>query len=198
MNEIRTERLALRPLRPEHAESLYHIWSDGQVVRYTYMRTVGDVGTCMQNLLTLLDSSARREDAGPCGIFFGTLLIGVVGAVRLSKESCEHELYYHLGRPYWGRGYATEAAGAMIDHLFSLPRVHRVSAEVVTENLASIRVLEKAGMAREGRLRGKFYRDNAHSDLFVYSILRPEWQQRKAMAVAMSSSGISGMPLGGR
>jgi ribosomal-protein-alanine N-acetyltransferase len=68
-----------------------------------------------------------------------------------------------------------------VDRVFSMPLVHRVSAEVVAENAASVRVLEKSGMKREGRLRGKFFKDGIYRDLYVYSILRNEWQQWKAM-----------------
>ena len=96
------------------------------------------MGACVQNVISMMEASTRRDDVGPYVIFLGSTIIGMVGAVRLSRESSEHELYYHLGRPYWGWGYATEAASAVIDQIFSMPLVHRVSAEVVAENAASI------------------------------------------------------------
>jgi ribosomal-protein-alanine N-acetyltransferase len=181
MKELRTERLTLRPLRSEHAAGLFPIWSDADVVRFTYMRLVKDMGACVQSVLNTMEAGARREDAGPYVIFLGPTLIGMAGAARVLRESSEYELYYHLGRAYWGRGYATEAASAVLDDIFSMPLVHRVSAEVVAENAASVRVLEKTGMKREGRLRGKFFKDGIYRDLYVYSILRNEWQQWKAM-----------------
>jgi ribosomal-protein-alanine N-acetyltransferase len=181
MNELRTERLTLLPLQPEHAAGLLPIWSDGDVIRFTYMRLVRDIGACVQSVAAMMEAGARRDDAGPYVIFLGPAIIGMAGAARLSRESSEHELYYHLGRAYWGRGFATEAAAAVVDRVFSMPLVHRVSAEVVAENAASVRVLEKSGMKREGRLRGKFFKDGIYRDLYVYSILRNEWQQWKAM-----------------
>jgi [ribosomal protein S5]-alanine N-acetyltransferase len=182
--ELQTNRLTLRLLQPEHAEGLLPIWNSIDVVRFTYMRLVKDITGCVQNVITLMDSSNRREDVGPYVILLGTTVIGMVGAVRMSRDSGEHEVYYHLGRPYWGYGYATEAASAIVDLIFSMPLVHRVSAEVVAENIASVKVLEKTGMKQEGRLRGKFFKDGIYRDLFVYSILKNEWQQRKAMEAA--------------
>lgn len=179
--ELHTDRLILQPLKPDHADGLLPIWSDADVIRFTYMRPVKDLTSCVQNVVAMMDVSLKRDDAGPYAITLGGAVIGMAGAVRMSKESGEHELYYHLGRPWWGKGFATEAASAVVDEVFSMPLVHRVSAEVVAENIASIRVLEKAGMMREGRLRGKFFKDGIHRDLYVYSILRNEWQQRKAL-----------------
>jgi [ribosomal protein S5]-alanine N-acetyltransferase len=183
MTELFTDRLVLRQLQPEHAEGLLPIWSDHDVTRFTYMRLVKDITSCVQNVVGLIDSSNRRNDEGPYVILLDQCVIGMVGAVRMSRDSGEHELYYHLGKPWWGLGYATEAASAVVDQIFSMPLVHRVSAEVVAENIASVRVLEKNGMRQEGRLRGKFFKDGIYRDLYVYSILRNEWQQRKALEV---------------
>lgn len=195
--ELLTDRLTLRLLQPEHAEGLLPIWSDTDVIRFTYMRLVKELTPCVQNVIAMMDVSNKRDDAGPYVIFLGNTIIGMAGAVRMSRESSEHELYYHLGRSWWGSGYATEAASAVVDLVFSMPLVHRICAEVVAENIASIRVLEKSGMKREGRLRGKFFKDGIYRDLYVYSILRNEWQVKKAhenISAAISSSGSSTIP----
>jgi ribosomal-protein-alanine N-acetyltransferase len=60
---------------------------------------------------------------------------------------------YVLQRESWGRGFATEAATAIVSWAFTLPQVYRVWATCDAENLASARVLEKAGLSREGVLR---------------------------------------------
>lgn len=198
--ELMTNRLVLRLLSPDHAEALLPIWSDLDVIRFTYMRPVRDMAGCVTNIMVMIDASGKREDCGPYAICLGGAVIGMAGAVKISRESSEHELYYHLGRPWWGSGYGTEAASAVVDEVFAMPLVHRVSAEVVAENIASIRVLEKTGMKREGRLRGKFFKDSIYRDLFVYAMLRNEWQQKKAqegIAEAISSGGNFMTPYSG-
>jgi [ribosomal protein S5]-alanine N-acetyltransferase len=195
--ELLTDRLTLRLLQPDHADGLLPIWGDTDVIRFTYMRLVKDIASCVQNVVVMMDLSGKRDDTGPYVVLLGNTVIGMVGAVRMSRESSEHEIYYHLGRPWWGKGYATEAASAVIDQVFTMPLVHRISAEVVAENIASTRVLEKTGMKREGRLRGKFFKDGIYRDLYVYSVLRNEWQAKKAQEIitaAISSSGSSTTP----
>lgn len=178
MNELATARLILKPLQPEHAAGLLPVWSDPDVVRFTYLRLAKDANACAQSIAGMLESSRRREDTGPYTIFLGETPIGMAGAVRIAWESGEHELYFNLGKQWWGNGYATEAALAVMEQVFSAPLVHRVCAEVVTANTGSIRVLEKTGMKQEGRLRGKFFKDGIYRDLYLYSILRHEWEQR--------------------
>jgi RimJ/RimL family protein N-acetyltransferase len=62
-------------------------------------------------------------------------------------------LGYVLGRKFWGQGYMTEAVRAVVDYALAEPEVFRVWAVCDVENAASARVLEKAGMRREGILR---------------------------------------------
>lgn len=75
----------------------------------------------------------------------------LAGCVRLgSPESGIAELGYWLGRAYWGRGYAPEAARAVIDLAFSDDDVHEVHASCRPTNAASRRVLEKCGFQHSG------------------------------------------------
>ena len=77
------------------------------------------------------------------------------------------EIYYKLSPVHWGKGYATEVSKALIKSGFEHFELHKVEAGVATENLASIKVLEKSGMTREGLrrkilpIRGE-WKDNYH------------------------------------
>jgi len=64
------------------------------------------------------------------------------------------ELGYWIGVPYWGKGYATEAARSVVNYGFSTLELHRIFASHVPANPASGRVLTKIGMRHEGRLLG--------------------------------------------
>ena len=79
---------------------------------------------------------------------------------------------YALNRQCWGRGYATEAARTVTAWALSLPGVYRVWATCDTENLASVRVLEKTGLVLEGKLRRSMVRPNLSEkprDTFVFA-----------------------------
>jgi RimJ/RimL family protein N-acetyltransferase len=77
----------------------------------------------------------------------------VAGMIDLRPVATRGEVGYVLARRYWGRGLATEVARAVVEWTIAQPDVHRVWAVAHLENVASQRVLEKVGMAREGVLR---------------------------------------------
>jgi ribosomal-protein-alanine N-acetyltransferase len=100
-------------------------------------------------------------------------LIGGVG-LRLEMAHNRAELGYWLGVPYWGKGYATEASRAMLQHGFEALNLQRVYASHTTNNPASGNVLRKLGMAYEGRHRQHILKWGEYLDLEFYGILRDD------------------------
>ena len=90
---------------------------------------------------------------------------------RLEPDRHHAELGYWLGVPFWGQGYATEAARAMIDYGFDHLGLHRIYASHFAQNLASGRVLRKIGMRYEGCLRGHIRKWGEFHDLEFYGML---------------------------
>jgi RimJ/RimL family protein N-acetyltransferase len=93
--------------------------------------------------------------------------IGLAGITLSANRFRLGEIYYDLFPSQWGQGYATETAKTLIKAGFEMFHLHKVEAGVATENIRSIRVLEKSGMTREGLrrkvlpIRGKWI-DNYH------------------------------------
>ena len=87
---------------------------------------------------------------------------------------------YVLRRDSWGKGYATEAAREILRIGFELLDAHRVVGNVDTENIGSVRVLEKIGMTREGMNRQSFWSPlhGTWRDTYLYAILEDEWRSR--------------------
>ena len=77
----------------------------------------------------------------------------VIGMIALHPAGFRVGIGYVLGRAYWGRGLMTEAARTLVELTLAQPEVFRVWAVCDVDNLASARVLEKAGLVREGVLR---------------------------------------------
>jgi len=101
-------------------------------------------------------------------------LIGSCGFVSQSSERRSAEIGYWLGRPYWGKGYAVEAARALVRHGFEQMGLDRVEAKCFLENRAGQRVIEKLGMKFEGtdhseRIKG------VYPELSLYGITLQEW-----------------------
>jgi ribosomal-protein-alanine N-acetyltransferase len=81
-------------------------------------------------------------------------IIGWVGLGPLEFEPTEIELSYGISQEHWGNGFATEAALAMLEYGFDVVGLERIVAVTHPENIASVRVLEKIGMARESIVTG--------------------------------------------
>ena len=107
-------------------------------------------------------------------IINGNEAIGGIGLVLqddIYRRSAE--IGYWLGEPFWGRGIATGALGALAKHAFAAFDLVRIYATVFEWNPASRRVLKKNGFQLEGILRKSITKDGRTIDSFFYSLLRP-------------------------
>jgi [ribosomal protein S5]-alanine N-acetyltransferase len=98
-----------------------------------------------------------------------------IGMIDLRPHGHMAEVGYVLARPEWGKGYMTEALIAVVDAALALPGTYRVAAVCDTENPASARVMEKAGMEREGILKRYLLHPSTSPeprDAFCYAITR--------------------------
>jgi [ribosomal protein S5]-alanine N-acetyltransferase len=102
-------------------------------------------------------------------------LIGNGGLRMQNAYARIADLGYELDQNYWGRGYATEAARALLEFGFHELRLHRIWANCIEENVASAHVLEKIGMTREGCLRESEWMKNRWWNTPLYAILDHEW-----------------------
>lgn len=120
---------------------------------------------------------AMKEDASNLAIDVDGEPAGAIGYVSGTDiERFSAEIGYWLGRPYWGRGIATDALVTLTEHLFREGRALRLFALPFAANLASIRVLEKAGYTREGVLRSSSVKDGQVKDQLMYARINPGWR----------------------
>jgi ribosomal-protein-alanine N-acetyltransferase len=104
---------------------------------------------------------------------------GFIGLIALKLSSSKFnsaEVWYKINVEHWNKGYATEAIKAVIRFGFTKLKLHRINAGCAVENQASIRVLEKAGMTQEGRIRQLLPLVTGWMDSFHYAILDEDWK----------------------
>ncbi len=172
---IRTGRLVLRPFRASDAPRVRALAGAREVAENTltiphpYPEGVAEAWI------------AGHETAfrlGEMAVFAITIpddtVVGAVG-LKLEEDGGIAELGYWVGVPYWGNGYATEAANALLDYGFNSLVLSRIWARAFVRNPASSRVLEKVGMQREGVLRRSIRKDEELLDAEVFGMLREEW-----------------------
>lgn len=149
---IETVRLLLRWQTEPDAEQMFARYaSDPEVTRYL---TWGPHQSVDETLAFLRQRAAEQ----PPGHVFNWLVYPRFGGLLLGSIGCRVEGHvvqfgYCYARDTWGQGYATEAARTMVSVWLDEPGVWRVQAFCDPENVASARVLEKAGLTLEGTLR---------------------------------------------
>ena len=102
-------------------------------------------------------------------------MIGFCGLVAIAPDDRRAEIGYSLARTYCGHGYAPEAVRAVLRCAFTTLGFNRIEAYCTAENVASIRVLEKVGLRREGVLRAHTTTSGEPRDRAVYAMLRRDW-----------------------
>ena len=98
-------------------------------------------------------------------------MIGNISEFSVSVKNSNCEIGYCYGREFWGRGYATEALKAVLDHMLKECEMHIVEAKHYSLNPSSGRVMQKAGMIKEAVLKERRYEEasKTYSDLIYYS-----------------------------
>jgi RimJ/RimL family protein N-acetyltransferase len=180
--ELLTKRLLLRGFRESDWRAMHDIVADERVTRYIPARasTEQEMREWVRYLAHAHQARPPRHDFAITLRSQDTLSAGaLIGSCWLSVQNDEPrqaDLGYVLNYPYWGRGYATEAARAVLGYGFRELALHRVTATSRPANVASWRVMEKLGMRREGHLVQHRHIKGYWQDSYLYAILEHEWQ----------------------
>ena len=178
---IETERLRLRPYTLEDALELQRLIGERDVVA-TMLHVPHPYEDGMAE--EWIGKHQERFDKGKAidfAIVDGSkgFLIGGIGITNINKEFENAEIGYWIALPYWGNGYCTEAAQAVLKHGFKVLGLHRIYAPHFTRNPASGRVMQKIGMKYEGTLRHNIKKWGQFEDIAYYGILRSEYNKAK-------------------
>jgi ribosomal-protein-alanine N-acetyltransferase len=106
----------------------------------------------------------------------GTPAGGIGFAAGTDVERFSAEIGYWLGEPFWGRGIVTEALSLVTEYAFVRQNILRLFALPFADNLASSRVLEKAGYVREGLLRSASVKFGRPRDQWMYARINTQWE----------------------
>ncbi|HLK56483.1 MAG TPA: GNAT family N-acetyltransferase [Chthonomonadaceae bacterium] len=177
--QLTTNRLLLRPFEKEDFDAVYAFRSDEQVMRYWTVEpeTAEEVRDFLQRVQEYPLQKPQLQFRFAVVLRAENRVIGGSGFGITNPNWREGEIGYHLHRGYWGRGYGTEAAGALVKFGFEHLKLHRIFAECFPENPASSRVMEKIGMKREAYLRQNKWIAGQWHDTLVYAMLDAEYQQ---------------------
>lgn len=178
---LETDRLVLRRIVPEDLDSIFEYASDPEVARFTSWSAHLSIENS-RAFLTYVMEQYEGSKIAPWGVEYrrDNKMIGTCGFMDWIVRNARAEIGYALSRQYWNQGLATEALRAVIDFGFREMRLNRIQGRCVVENIASARVMEKAGMKMEGVLREYEYevsdKVGVYLNIQMHSILRREWE----------------------
>ena len=172
---LETKRLILRTLDMRDAKPVQELAGDFDIAKTTlhvpHPYPDGAAETWIERVQTSAADGRgytlaiiRRSD----DVFMGAISLGIAEAHRRA------ELGYWIGKPYWGRGYTTEAARRMIEFGLCELNLHRIFALAMTKNPASSRVMQKIGMSYEGTLAHHALKWGEYEDLVVYGMVKSD------------------------
>lgn len=179
MLTLKTERLALRPLTTADFDAVHSYASVPENVIYMIWGPNSAEDT--RAFLELCEASWKEEPVRKYE-FAITLEGRVIGAcgLYLRDEDRQGEMGWILHRDYWRRGYAAEAAGALLRYGFETLKLHRITANCNAANYGSFKVMEKIGMRRESHeVRSAYAREGCAEkwiDVLRYAMLDSEYE----------------------
>jgi len=177
---IKGQKINLRTLMPKDAQSIYENVNNRDVSRYTARISYPYKLEDAQGFIKV----SRKKDINQ--IVFGIenpITKNIIGIIDLTSINFHNSkgaiLGYWLGKKYWGQGIMTEVVKLVLNYAFKNLKLIRVQATVMEPNKASMKVLEKCGFQHEGILRKKVCKRKRWLDIFIYGILKEEFQKLK-------------------
>ncbi|MCM3781781.1 GNAT family N-acetyltransferase [Neobacillus mesonae] len=178
MEELFTERLVLRTLEPGDAAAMETLIAEKEIASTTLnIPHPYPAGAAVKFIERRQEVIAKGE-----GCSFAVMdaanqvFMGVVG-LHINNIHRHAELAYWIGKPYWGKGYCTEAAQRVLHFAFHELNLNRVWAAAMTRNPASSQVMKKIGMEYEGTFHQHIMKWGQYEDLDYYGILRSDYKK---------------------
>ena len=174
--ELETLDFHLRPSAITDVEAMFTMLSDPESMKYWSDPPISSMEEAVKVLMEDLDSDAKGNSMCWAVTRKGeNEMIGKVILFQFSQKNGRAEIGYLLNRKYWRQGVMKQALGAVIEFAFNTLDLHRIEADVDSENIPSIGLLEKMGFEREGLFRDRWR---------VYG----EWQDSVMLALLKGSS----------
>ncbi|MFH1699776.1 MAG: GNAT family N-acetyltransferase [Candidatus Zixiibacteriota bacterium] len=175
--KLHTERIILRPFELSDAGVVQRLAGEFEIADTTILIPHPYEDGMAEEWIS---THQPQFEAGEIANFAITLiesgdLIGAIGLV-INQRHNHAEMGYWIGKPYWSKGYCTEAARAILEFGFTELSLHRIHAHYMTRNIASGKIMEKLGMTREGLMRQHIKKWDKFEDIILYGILKSDWE----------------------
>lgn len=171
--DLTTSNLLLKPLSMTDDKGMFAMLSDAESMKYWSDQPISDISEARKVLREDLDSDARGDSL--CWAIYlngRKTMIGKCILFQFSHANRRAEIGFILNRAYWRRGLMQQALEALIEFAFYTLNLHRIEADVDTENAGSLAVLEKLGFQREGLFRDRWCVYGEWQDSVMLALLK--------------------------
>lgn len=175
---IQTVRLKLREVNLNDLQNIFQLHLLPETDQFNTMGIPEDISAIER----MLGDWTLRQKEDPRSEYIFVIedleggFIGLIGMVNIHRKFQSGEIWYKLHVNYWGRGFATEAVKGILQFGFKTLNLHRIEAGCAIGNVASCRVLEKAGFTREGGKRKALPIRGEWVDNHEYAILESDYE----------------------
>jgi RimJ/RimL family protein N-acetyltransferase len=175
---FQTDRLSIRELSIEDLNEIHALLSLPESDRYNAFGipdTIQVTKVIVNEWITEQSSHPRKSYIYSIAMLDTNQFIGLIALIPGKPKYKIAEVWFKIHIGYWGRGFMTEALAAVLHFAFEVLKLHRIEAGCAVENIASAKVLEKAGMTREGTKRRLLPKGDQWLDCYSYAILENEF-----------------------
>lgn len=173
-------RVRLRPLRPEDAKRTFVWYNDPEIVAPFDRFSVDTFEEFERSIQEAPGDPTSLAPRFVVSLREGDVPVGLVGHYVPHPVLETTDVWYVIGeRTARRKGYATEAVGLLVDHLFDTSPFPRIGATCDVENQPSVKVLERVGFRREGVLRSALFHHARWHDIAIYGIIRDDWAAKR-------------------
>ena len=171
--ELQTKRLKLRLVELADLIQIHNLHLLSETDEYNTLGIPENLAETKTILETWVFDNQEKEVKNytfAMELAINNQFIGLIALKLGNQKFRTGEVWYKLHVNHWQQGFGTEALNKMLDFGFVDLKLHRVEAGCAVDNIGSIKVLEKAGMIREGRKRQVLPLKTGWSDNFIYAI----------------------------
>ena len=172
---LETDNLVLREINLRDSEAILRIFSDEEAMKHYDINSIKNIYQAEK----IIEFFRKRYEEGKA-IRWGICLkntsevIGTCGIQEIMKSASRASVGADLRRDYWEQGIMTEALRAIVKYSFLGLQINRLQCFVEEDNRASVKLVEKLGFEKEGKLRQYEYYKGKYNDLLIFSKLRRE------------------------
>ena len=165
----------------EHKYGLYKLWSNYEVIKYTYAPLMKDISESEQRIKMILEKYSEKDHTSNFTILYNDEIIGTAGCPTVNFDKSEYGLFYQLNQDYWGKGFGYEVAKALVNYMFTESNAKILLADAVTVNPGSIKILEKIGMEKIKVEANGFKNNEQELNIYHYKLERKNYEFSSAL-----------------